>query len=63
MTEAERIRRARLDELAWVHQDLATAQQRLDRAVEDARQARLTWTAIGNAIGITKQGARQRWGP
>lgn len=62
MTEAERIRGVHLAEVTRAHDDLAAARARLDQAIENARQARLSWTALGAAIGITKQGARQRWG-
>lgn len=62
MTEAERIRSVHLAELARAHDNLAAARAQLDQVIDNARQARLSWTAIGNVIGITKQGARQRWG-
>lgn len=61
MTEAERIRGQHVDELSRFAENLRDAQAMLDRAVERARQSRMTWTQIGGAIGMTKQGARQRW--
>jgi len=53
----------RLDELAW----LRVAQDELAQVVDD-RVGRLraahgaSWAEIGDALGITKQGAQQRFG-
>ena len=62
MTEAERRRRVHVDELTRAVRDIADAQARLDKAIDQARQGRLTWTLIGKTVGITKQGARQKLG-
>lgn len=34
----------------------------LDRAVEQARATKASWTHIGHAVGISRQGAYKRWG-
>lgn len=62
MTEAERIRSVLVAELASAVRVVAASQAHLDQVVEIARQKRATWDVIGNAVGMTKQGARQRWG-
>lgn len=36
--------------------------ERLHRAVARARQAGDSWTVIGSALGMTRQGAYQRFG-
>ncbi|MDU6745673.1 MAG: hypothetical protein E6448_07375 [Actinomyces sp.] len=38
------------------------AERRLRQAVDDARQAGDSWTIIGAALGITRQGAQKRFG-
>lgn len=38
-----------------------TAQQ-IDAAVGKARENGASWAAIGNAAGLSRQGAQQRWG-
>lgn len=62
MTEAERIRRAHVYELSHAADGVAEANATLKRAIEQARQDRLSWDLIGPAVGMTRQGARQRWG-
>jgi hypothetical protein len=37
------------------------AQRMVDEAVRDARDAGVTWIEIGLALGISPQGARQRY--
>ena len=37
-------------------------QDMIDQAVHDAREAGVTWLEIGLALGISPQGARQRYG-
>ena len=39
-----------------------TMQDMIDQAVHDAREAGVTWLEIGLALGISPQGARQRYG-
>ncbi len=39
----------------------AEAANQLDRAACDARHAGASWTQIGNAVGLTRQAAQQRW--
>ena len=46
------------DQAAGVHQ----AQVRLDELVEEAREEGVSWGAIGFSVGLSAQGARQRWG-
>ena len=45
--------------------DLASKQfdRDLTRYVRQARRLGVTWTRIGQAIGITQQSASERWGP
>ena len=40
----------------------ADANNHLADAARDARQAGATWTQIGDALGLTRQAAQQRWG-
>ena len=40
----------------------ADAEHELDRAARDARHAGASWTHIGDAVGLTRQAAQQRWG-
>jgi len=37
------------------------ANHRLGEAARAARHAGATWTQIGNAVGLTRQAAQQRW--
>ncbi|VEI12725.1 hypothetical protein [Trueperella bialowiezensis] len=38
------------------------ADRMLDDAVLTARKSGVTWQAIGDVIGMTRQGAMKRWG-
>ena len=49
---------ARLVEL---NAEYARARAALDECVREARDAGLSWNAIAGAVGLTRQGARQRW--
>ncbi len=52
------------DVLAWVttaHQQAITAETTLTAAVTRARQAGTSWSAIGTQLGLTRQGAQQRF--
>ena len=40
----------------------ADANHRLAEAARAARHAGATWTQIGDALGLTRQAAQQRWG-
>ena len=54
-----------IDLLAWIdqaHHDLHTAERVLGAAVTRARQHRHPWSAIGAALGISRQAAQQRFG-
>ena len=42
--------------------DAADAANQLDRAACDARHAGASWAQIGDAVGLTRQAAHQRWG-
>ena len=46
------------DQAAAVHE----AQLALDQLVESARESGVSWGAIGFSVGLSQQGARQRWG-
>lgn len=53
-----------LDVLGWVataHQQTRAANDTLAAAVTRARQTGASWTAIGNQLGLTRQGAQQRF--
>lgn len=41
---------------------VGSAGAQLDRAVQLARYAGASWTAIGEAVGISRQAATERWG-
>lgn len=62
VTEAERIRESHVTRLAAAAADVELSRRALDEAVADARQSRLSWGRIGNAVGMTRQGTRQKWG-
>ncbi len=52
------------DVLAWVttaHQQVITAETTLAAAVTRARQAGTSWSAVGAHLGLTRQGAQQRF--
>jgi hypothetical protein len=55
-----RDRSATADIRAAVHLHNAT-QNMIDEAVRAAREADVTWVEIGLALGISPQGARQRY--
>ena len=52
------------DVLGWVataHQQAAAAEATLAAAVTRARQTGASWSAIGNQLGLSRQGAQQRF--
>ena len=51
-----------LDVIRTARADIAAAKRRLDAAVLYARAAGQTWTTIGEAAGISRQSAQERWG-
>lgn len=51
-----------LDEIREAQADLARATTRLDDAVCAARRIGTSWEAIGQAAGVSRQSAHQRWG-
>jgi len=63
MVEWERHLRVAMPLLA-IHdltQQIALAQEDLDQAVGAARAADISWTAIGEAAGVSRQSAHERW--
>ena len=53
-----------LDVLGWVataHQQASAAEATLAAAVTRARQAGTSWTVIGARLGVSRQGAQQRF--
>lgn len=53
---------SRLAEAAAVSQDLsALTDQLLDYFVQQARESGMSWSQIGQQLGVTKQGAQQRF--
>lgn len=50
-----------LEKVRVAHEAFTAADARRQSAVLEARQAGASWTAIGQVIGTTKQGARQRY--
>lgn len=53
---------AELSALVGDARALALAEQRLDKAARRARAAGASWGQLGDAIGITRQAAQQRFG-
>jgi hypothetical protein len=54
------------DVLGWVttaHQQAGAAEATLAAAVTRARQSGASWTAIGAHLGVSRQGAQQRFTP
>lgn len=42
---------------------LAAAERAIDAGVRRGRRAGATWGEVGRALGMSRQGARQRFGP
>jgi len=51
-----------LREIMAAREDLAAAEQRLRNAVRAAREAGDSWSAIGFALGTSKQNAHRKFG-
>jgi hypothetical protein len=52
-----------LEEIRLARQACLAAEQKLTAAVLTARAAKATWSDIGNAAGMSRQSAHQRWEP
>ena len=52
-----------LDWVATAHHQATTANTTLSAAVTQARQTGTPWSAIGAQLGLTRQGAQQRFTP
>ena len=50
-----------LRKITSLHQEIEKVETQLNEAVTAARIEGLSWEKIGGALGITRQGARQRW--
>jgi len=48
--------------LARACRSVREAQARLEQSVRDARAAGATWSQIGDATGMSRQSAHERWG-
>lgn len=59
MSPDERV--AVADDLARAARNAREAQRQLDRDVAEARQRGLSWSQIGDALGVSKQAAQQRY--
>jgi hypothetical protein len=59
---ARRLPSAELAELIAAAAGLAGAQERLGRALAGARSAGASWAQVGDALGISRQAAQQRYG-
>ena len=53
---------AELAQLIVAAQVVADADHQLARAAHTAREAGASWLQIGDALGLTRQAAQQRWG-
>jgi hypothetical protein len=51
------------DDLANLCRLRATIEEAIDTAVVGIRESGYSWTALGEVLGITRQGAFQRYGP
>ena len=51
-----------LDEIARTTMRIRELENRLPHLVMQARDQDASWKVIGDALGITAQGAQQRWG-
>ena len=49
--------------LTRVEQERARLDERIRLMVKTLRAADVPWSAIGDALGVTKQAAQQRYGP
>lgn len=61
-TEWEKQRTTALQTITQTAQQLANVGDALDRAVAVARATGASWSSIGEAAGISRQAASERWG-
>ena len=61
-TAPRRLPGAELARLIDAARAAADADQHLAEAARAARRAGASWSQIGNALGLTRQAAQQRWG-
>jgi len=54
--------RAALFELGELTDQLRDLEQQIAQNLQLARTAGVSWTQVGRAVGLSKQGAQQRWG-
>lgn len=50
-----------LGAIARMTEQVSELEQQIDAAVDGARAQGVSWAAIGEAAGLTRQGAQQRW--
>lgn len=62
-TPARRVPGAELARLIDAARAVAAATTELTHAARAARHGGASWTHIGDAVGLTRQAAQQRWGP
>lgn len=55
------VQRQYLADLTATAGEVTAARDRLDQAVNAARAAGASWTDVGQAVGMSRQAARQRW--
>lgn len=53
---------AELAELMAAATELSGAEERVVRALRNARRAGASWAQVGDALGISRQAAQQRFG-
>lgn len=60
--ELTKEQQAACDRIARILGEQEAVQMKLRKAVADARAAGVEWAEIGQALGVTKQAAHQRFG-
>jgi hypothetical protein len=58
---AQRLPGAELHQLITAARALAQAEHDLAHSVRQARRAGASWTHVGDALGVSRQAAQQRW--
>lgn len=51
-----------LEQVSKAQSSVTEARKEFDHAVARARSAGVSWTQLGAALGMTRQGAQRRWG-